>query len=132
MRSGDALVGEEPGNRGSRYESEAERSIADMLNAYGIPFYYKQATLVVDNGHRRIECVDFFLPTYAGLSIDYLVDPRGDAYKRKTRIYSENQVPAALLTKRDIRGRDWQQRLYRRLEWMYHEGQAYRPRGKYR
>jgi hypothetical protein len=103
-----------------------------MLNAYGIPFYSKQATLVVDNSRRCIEYVDFFLPTYAGLSLDYLVDPRGDAYKRKTRIYSENQVPAALLTKRDISGRDWQQRLYRRLERMYHEGQAYRPRGKYR
>jgi hypothetical protein len=132
MRSVDATVGDKSGDRTSRYRSEAERSIADMLNAYGIPFYYKQATLVVDNGRRCIEYVDFFLPTYAGLSIDYLVDPRGDAYKRKTRIYSENQVPAALLTKGDIRGRDWQQRLYRRLERMYHEGQAYRPRGKYR
>lgn len=132
MRSGDALGGHKPGDRTSRYRSDAEQSIADMLNAYGIPFYSKQATLVVDNSRRCIEYVDFFLPTYAGLSLDYLVDPRGDAYKRKTRIYSENQVPAALLTKRDISGRDWQQRLYRRLERMYHEGQAYRPRGKYR
>ena len=121
-----------PASHQPPYRSEAERSIADMLNSYGIPFYYKQPTLVVDNGRRCIEYVDFFLPTYAGLSLDYLVDPRGDAYKRKTRIYSENQVPAALLTKRDIRGRDWQQRLYRRLERMYHEGQTYRPRGKYR
>ena len=131
MTSLDAMA-DKPGDRASRYRSEAERSIADILNAYGIPFYYKQPTLVVDNGHRCIEYVDFWLPTYAGLSIDYLVDPRGDAYKRKMRVYSENQVPATLLTKRDISGRDWQQRLYRRLEQMYHEGLAYRLRGKYR
>ena len=132
MTSANTAAGDKPGVHASRYRSEAERSIADMLNAYGIPFYYKQPTLVVDNGHRCIEYVDFFLPTYAGLSLDYLADPRGDTCKRKMRIYSENQVPAALLTKRDISGRDWQQRLYRRLEQMYHEGLAYRPRGKYR
>jgi len=131
MTSLDAMA-DKPGDRASRYRSEAERSIAEMLNAYGIPFYYRQPTLVVDNDHRRIEYVDFFLPTYAGLSIDYLADPRGDIYKRKMRIYSENQVPAALLTKEDLSGTDWQQRLHSRLERMYHEGQVYRPRGKYR
>ena len=114
------------------YNSEAEHSIADMLNSYGIPFYYKQPTLVVENGRKCIEYVDFFLPTYAGLSIDYFADPRGHSYQRKVRVYSENQVPAALLTRRDIRGRDWQQRLYGRLERMYHMGRNYRPRGKYR
>ncbi|UCD53326.1 MAG: hypothetical protein JSW27_11890 [Phycisphaerales bacterium] len=103
-----------------------------MLDSYGIPFYYKQPTLVVENGRRCIEYVDFFLPTYAGLSIDYFADPRGHAYQRKTRVYSENQVPAALLTKRDISGKNWQQRLYSRLERMYHMGKNYRPRGKYR
>lgn len=114
------------------YRSEAERSIADMLNSYGIPFYYKQPTLVVDNGRRCIEYVDFFLPTYAGLSLDYCADPRGHAYQRKVHLYTENQVPAALLTKGDISGRDWQQRLYSRLERHYHMGRNYRPRGKYR
>ena len=114
------------------YSSEAERSIADMLTSYGIPFYYKQPTLVVENGRRCIEYVDFFLPTYAGLSLDYFADLRGHAYQRKTRVYSENQVPAALLTRRDISGRNWQQRLHERLEHMYHGRQTYRPRGKYR
>lgn len=116
----------------SPYHSEAERSIADMLDSYGIPFYYKQPTLIVENGRKCIEYVDFFLPTYAGLSIDYFADPRGHAYQRKTRIYTENQVPAALLTKRDISGKDWQQRLYSQLERKYHMGRNYRPRGKYR
>ena len=116
----------------SPYHSEAERSIADMLDSYGIPFYYKQPTLVVENGRKCIEYVDFFLPTYAGLSIDYFADPRGHAYQRKTRVYTENQVPAALLTKRDISGKDWQQRLYSKLERMYHVGTHYRHRGKYR
>ena len=132
MTSVDTIADHRPTERSSRYKSEAERSVADMLNTYGIPFYYNQPTLVVDHGRRCIEYVDFFLPTYAGLALDYLADPRGPAYQRKTRIYSENQVPAALLTKRDITGRNWQRRLYKRLERMYHMGQNYQPRGKYR
>jgi len=114
------------------YNSEAEHSIADMLNTYGIPFYYKQPTLVVDNGHRCIEYADFFLPTYAGLSLDYCADPCGQAYKRKTHIYSENQVPAVLLTKQDISQQSWQRRLYNRLERTYHRNPTYRVRGRYR
>ena len=132
MRSINPIPDFKSVDRQPSYKSEAERSIADMLSSYGIPFYYKQATLVVDNGRRCIEYVDFFLPTYAGLSIDYFADPRGHAYQRKTRVYGENQVPAALLTKQDISGRDWQQQLHARLERMYHGGQIYRPRGKYR
>jgi hypothetical protein len=122
----------EPASRRSPYRSEAERSIADVLSSYGIPFYYKQPTLVVDNGRRCIEYVDFFLPTYAGLSIDYCADPRGHSNQRKVRVYSENQVPAVLLTSQDISGQSWQQRLRGTLERMYHMGQTYRPRGKYR
>jgi len=115
-----------------RFESKEKTAIAEMLNNYGIPFFYKQPTLINDNGQKTIEYVDFFLPTYAGLSIDYFADPRGHAYQRKTRVYSENQVPAALLTQRDISGKDWQQRLYSQLERKYHMGRNYRPRGKYR
>ena len=37
-----------PASHQPPYRSEAERSIADMLNSYDIPFYYKQPTLVVD------------------------------------------------------------------------------------
>jgi len=75
MTSLDAMA-DKPGDRASRYRSEAERSIAEMLNAYGIPFYYKQPTLVVDNGHRCIEYVDFFLPTYAGVRFSHFMRPR--------------------------------------------------------
>jgi len=132
MRSIATAPSDKPRDSPSPYRSEAERSIADMLSAYGIPFYYKQPTLVVDNGRRCIEYVDFFLPTYAGLAIDYFTEPRGNAYKRKTRVYSENQVPAAMLTKRDINGQGWQGRLHDRIEKMYHRGHNYRRRGKYR
>jgi len=114
------------------YRTEAERSIADMLNSYGIPFYYQQPTLVVNNGHRCIEYADFFLPTYAGLSVNYVADSTAAAYQRKMRVYGENQVPAVFLTRQDLSGRDWQQRLYTRLEQMYHMGQTYGPRGRCR
>jgi hypothetical protein len=48
------------------YKSREDKSIADALTQYGIPFFYKQPTLVVENGKRMLEYVDFFLPTYNG------------------------------------------------------------------
>ena len=132
MRAADTAQDARSTGHAAPYRTEAERSIADMLNSYGIPFYYQQPTLVVNNGHRCIEYADFFLPTYAGLSVNYVADSTAAAYQRKMRVYGENQVPAVFLTRQDLSGPNWQQELYRRLEQMYHEGPAYRPYGKCR
>jgi len=35
-----------------RFGSKEEAAIAEMLNTYGIPFLYKQPTLITDNGQK--------------------------------------------------------------------------------
>jgi len=114
------------------YKSRVDKSIADMLKGYGIPFFYKQPTLVIENGKRCIEYADFFLPTYNGLAIDYIVESNSAIYRRKKNIYQDNQIPAVLMARRDIDHDGWQKRLYKRLEKTYHPRSAYRRRGLYR
>ena len=87
------------------YESKAEADIAKMLDSYGIPFFYKQPTLVIENGKRCIEYADFFLPTYNGLAIDYIIESNSAIYRRKKNVYQDNQIPAVLITPTSSRAR---------------------------
>jgi len=114
-----------------RFESKEKAAIAEMLNSYGIPFFYKQPTLINDNGQKTIEYVDFFLPTYNGLAIDYVVDTKSKIYLRKEQIYTQNQMQAVLLTRSDFYDKSWQSTLYRKLERLYHRLPVYRSSGSY-
>jgi len=114
-----------------RFESKEKAAIAEMLNSYGIPFFYKQPTLVNDNGQKTIEYVDFFLPTYNGLAIDYVVDTKSKIYLRKEQIYTQNQMQAVLLTRRDFYDKSWQSTLYKKIERLYHRRPVYRSSGSY-
>ena len=114
-----------------RFESREKAAIAQMLERYGIPFFYKQPTLVNDNGQKTIEYVDFFLPTYNGLAIDYVVDAKSKIYLHKERIYTQNRMQAVLITRRDLYKRDWQSTLYKKLERLYHRRPVYRSTGSY-
>jgi len=113
------------------YESKEESSIAKMLGTYGIPFFYKQPTLVIENGKRCIEYADFFLPTYNGLSIDYIIESNSAIYRRKKNIYQDNQIPAVLITRRDLRRPDWQKKLHNTLQNSYRSRSAYRSPRRY-
>jgi len=115
-----------------RFESREKAAIADMLKSYGIPFFYKQPTLVNDNSQKTIEYVDFFLPTYNGLAIDYVVDNKSKIYLHKEQIYSQNRIPAVLITQRDFYDKSWQNRLYKKLEQIYHRRPVYRSSGSYK
>ena len=115
-----------------RFESKEKAAIAEMLESYGIPFFYKQPTLVNNNGQKTIEYVDFFLPTYNGLAIDYVVDTKSKIYLRKEHIYTQNRMQAVLVTRRDLYRRDWQSTLYKKLERLYHRRPVYRSSGSYR
>ena len=115
----------------NRFESKEKAAIAEMLESYGIPFFYKQPTLVNDNGQKTIEYVDFFLPTYNGLAIDYVVDTKSKTYLRKEQIYTQNQMQAVLLTRRDLYRKDWQSTLYKKIERLYHRRPVYRSSGSY-
>ena len=108
------------------YESKEEAAIADMLNTYGIPFLHKQPTLVIENGKRMIEYADFFLPTYNGLAIDYIIESNSAIYRRKKNVYQDNQTPAVLMSRKDLHKPDWQRKLHNTLENIYRNRSAYR------
>ena len=113
------------------YESKEEAAIAGMLDGYGIPFLYKQPTLVVENGKRMIEYADFFLPTYNGLAIDYIIESNSAIYRRKKNVYQDNQIPAVQVTRRDMQSSGWQRNLFNRLQKIYHIRSAYRRPKRY-
>ena len=112
-----------------RFESKQKAAIAEMLNSYGIPFFYRQPTLITDNGQKTIEYVDFFLPTYNGLAIDYVVHTKSKTYLRKEQLYTQNRMQAVLVTRRDLYQRNWQSKLYRKLERLYHRRPVYSSTG---
>ena len=115
-----------------RFESKEKAAIAEMLQSYGIPFFYKQPTLINENGQKTIEYVDFFLPTYNGLAVDYVVDTKSKIYLHKEQIYTQNQMQAVLVTRRDFYDKSWQSRLYKKLEQIYHKRPVYRSSGSYK
>ena len=114
------------------YESEEELKIGHLLDQYGIPFFYKQPMLVNESGQKTIEYADFFLPTYNGLALDYVVDAKSKIYLRKEQIYTQNQMQAVLVTRRDFYDKSWQSTLYKKLERLYHRRPVYRSSGSYR
>jgi hypothetical protein len=113
------------------YKSEEDKSIADMLTSYNIPFFYKQPTLVIENGKRCIEYADFFLPTYNGLAIDYIIESNSAIYRRKKNVYQDNQMPAVLITRRDMARPGWQKKLYQKLEAIDRSRSGYHPHKHY-
>ena len=113
------------------YESKEEAAIAGMLNDYGIPFLYKQPTLVVENGKRMIEYADFFLPTYNGLAIDYIIESNSAIFRRKKNVYQDNQIPAVLISRKYMQRSDWQKKLFNRLQNIYSNRSVYRKPKRY-
>ena len=107
------------------YKSKEDKSIANALDSYGIPFFYKQPMLVVQDGKKMLEYTDFFLPTYNGLAIDYIVESNSAIYRRKKNVYQDNQIPAVFVTRKDMHKEVWQQKLYQKLEGIYRKRSVY-------
>ena len=114
------------------YESKEEAAIAEMLDNYGIPFFYKQPTLVIENGKRCITYADFFLPTYNGVAIDYIIESNSAIFRRKKNVYQDNQTPLILVSRKYMQRSNWQKKLFNRLQNIYRNRSAYRQRGCYR
>jgi len=111
----------------SQYESAGQEKIGRMLDKYGIPFFYKQATLICDNGRRKVWRPDFTLPTYNNVVIEYNPnDRRTDGAGDKSDVYRQNNLAALFLDRSDLAKPDWQQRLYDKLEEMYRQPFAQR------
>jgi hypothetical protein len=109
-----------------QYESAGQAEIGQMLDAYGIPFFYKQATLICDNGRRKVWRPDFTLPTYNNLVIEYNPDNNHTAdTSSRSNVYRQNSIAALFLEQSDLAKPDWQQRLYDQLEKRYRHPLAY-------
>ena len=71
------------------YESKDEMKIGRMLDQYGIPFFYKQPTIIYDQGKNEIHKPSFTLFSYGSTVIDYVADsgkePRGACERARRR-----------------------------------------------
>ena len=99
------------------YESREELQIGHMLDQYGIPFFYRQPTIVYDQGKNEVWYPTFTLFCYDGLVIDYVAESGGqnrqDSILQKQQIYRYNQIPAAVLGPKYLDNPSWQQELYK-------------------
>ena len=110
------------------YESKEELKVGRMLDQYGIPFFYRQATIIYDQGKNEIWKPSFTVYPYGGLVIDYVSDSeqgKNDEFLRKGQIYRYNQIPAVLLGSKDLTEANWEELLYSRIDQAYQ--QAFDP-----
>ncbi len=104
------------------YESAGQVEIGRMLDDYQIPFFYKEPHLVWENGERQIKRPDFTLPTYNNTVIEYITSP-DQATEQNKDLYRQNRISALFLEESDLAVPNWQQKLYDRLEDIYHQPQ---------
>lgn len=96
------------------YESDNEAGIGRLLDKYGIPFFYKQATIVYNKGKNEIWKPSFTLPQYGCAVIDYV--PQEKQAAERINIYNYNQIPATVLGPPDLDKPNWQESLYEKLQ----------------
>ena len=109
----DAIADLEP-----PYESEQERRIGRLLDKYGLPFFYRQPTIVQDQGRNQIIHPSFTLLTYDGAVIDYVAERDAGQRIRKKQLYRYNQIPAVVLGPPDLDKPNWDANLYEKLRRM--------------
>ncbi len=100
------------------YHSPGCRSIAQMLDDYGIPFFYKRPTLIRNRDGREVLWPDFTLPSYNYMVIQYIEKNCRFVATDHTHLYRDNVITALCLHPCDLAMSGWQQRLYERLEQM--------------
>ena len=98
------------------YESDNEARIGRLLDKYGIPFFYKQATIVYNKGKNEIWNPSFTLPQYGCAVIDYVDDSRKSVLEERLNIYNYNQIPATVLGPPDLDKPNWQESLYEKIQ----------------
>jgi len=97
------------------YESDNETRIGRLLDKYGIPFFYRQATIVYNKGKNEIWKPSFTLPQYGCAVIDYVDDSRKSVLEERVNIYNYNQIPATVLGPPDLDKPNWQESLYEKI-----------------
>jgi len=98
------------------YESEPEQRIGRLLDRYGLPFFYRQPTIIYDQGRNQIMKPSFTLLSYGGAVIDYIPNTANDQRIRQEQLYRYNQIPAVVLGPPDLDKPNWDENLYKRLK----------------
>lgn len=106
------------------YESIEEMKIGRLLDKYSIPFFYRQPTIIYNEGKNEVWKPSFTMYSYGGAVIDYVADKGdipGEHLLSKDRIYRYNQVPAVLLGPKDLEKPKWEENLYKKLKQIDHK-----------
>jgi hypothetical protein len=115
------------------YESTEELKIGRLLDEYGVPFFYKQATIIYHEGKNEVWKPTFTLPQYVGMVIDYMAEhdeDEQDHILQRQKVYNYNQIPAVVLGPKDLTKPNWRELLYGKIEQAHHwpiEAANYRP-----
>jgi len=93
-----------------------ELKIGRMLDQYGIPFFYKQPTVIMNQQDKQNEIYtpSFTLPQYACSIIDYLKDETH--IPNRIQIYKYNHISATVLGPKDLENPTWQHQPYTQLQ----------------
>ena len=114
------------------YRSRGEAQVRRLLDRYGIPFFYEQATIVLDRGKHRRWHPDFTLPAYGGLIVEYAGMPDVPEYvagiRHKESAYAANGIPAVFVYPDDLTGPQWPQQI---LDRIVQESTRYNPFTRY-
>lgn len=95
------------------YQNRQEQQIGQLLDRYGIPFFYQSPMLVMKGDKHEVWHPSFALPQYGMSVIDYMQNP-GDIANR-IALYRYNQIPATVVGPKDLDKPNWQQTLYEKL-----------------
>jgi hypothetical protein len=98
------------------YKTMQELEIGRTLDLYGIPFFYKQPTVVLNPNTEKNEIwkPSFTLPQYGCSVIDYIKN--NSEIDQIRDIYRYNQIPAAVLGSEDLEKPNFQQDLYQKIQ----------------
>ena len=106
------------------YKSRGEAQVGRLLDRYSIPFFYEQPLLVLERGRHRVWHPDFTLPSYNGMVVEYAGMPDVPEYmagiRHKKQVYETNDLPAAFIYPRDLKGPNWPEEVMARVNGQYH------------
>ena len=98
------------------YESMEELRIGRVLDQYGLPFFYRQPTIIYNEGANEIWKPSFTLPQYGCQIVDYVPGEDRQPVQDRIRIYRYNKIPAVVLGPKDLDKPNWDRSLYERIQ----------------
>ena len=101
------------------YETMDELKVGRMLDQYGIPFFYKQPTIIYNEGKNEVWKPSFTMFSYGGAVIDYVPGSKEVQIPTREQLYRYNQIPAVVMGPKDLERPHWEASLYERLEQAY-------------